>query len=996
MSENVPFNNLDPYPWASSALSHNDASGMLNYFIKASKDFIAIITPDQDLVYLNPALVQALTNSNSSLPADGNQLASRIYQSDKLQSWNDAINQCVISKEVYQNTKCLLFDGQSTQIIFKAFRTTSDNTDHILVHIFTPNTVDEDKGSGNYNFRKLFYENPQPMWIYDKESLQIMEVNNAAIHKYGYSYDEFIKLTIKDIRPSEDLHHLLNVIDNFTVSFKNVGISRHQTKHGQILYVEITGHTLEFNGRPAMHILINDVTEKVHAENQLKKQASIRERLFKLFSLASEMEENELYTHFLSMSMELSDSPSGFLVFMSPENTNIQTTLIIDSISKAEARKFKQTNMDGEISLGDWFSGKAEILNHISSETKKSWLKEYQLEVSSLLFIPVSEKPDLGIFIGLVNRSRDYTNDDLDALKALTGEFIKIVSKRKVDLALIKMEERWHFAVEGNNDGLWDWNLTKGEIFYSARWKEMLGYNETDIAPNIQSWENLLHPDDAANAKEQIHKYIEGEIESYHVEYRFKCKDGSWKWILDRGKIIEYTSDRKAARIIGTHKDISDRKAKELTIRSLNERLTLANKAARIGIWDWDLKTRQLTWDENMHLLYGLTYGENEITTDTWIDHVLPEDRHRVFTFFTLLLPESGGNELTFRIRKPDGSVRHIKSFGETETDPDGNPVRMIGVNYDITDIAHQEEIIRQNENIFQAAFDHSAIGMSLTSLEGKYFRVNNALCQILGYEEKELVSKSFLEISFPDDLQQNMTFFEEAKKGERDTYEMEKRYYHKTGDIIWVHLNVATVKDDEGKPTFFVSQVQDITLRKSAEASLRLSEERLRLAVEAANLGLFEINIKEQIFEINNSYSDQLQPEIFSGKKSGEFFRSQMHPNDLEKAYQAYYQYIKGETNLFNCELRIHSSNKEWRWFHILGKIVAWDESGTPFRMAGTIMDITERKMNELKIKEHLHELQRWHEATLGRENKIMELKREVNILLQESGKTPKYFSVL
>lgn len=80
----------------------------------------------------------------------------------------------------------------------------------------------------------------------------------------------------------------------------------------------------------------------------------------------------------------------------------------------------------------------------------------------------------------------------------------------------------------------------------------------------------------------------------------------------------------------------------------------------------------------------------------------------------------------------------------------------------------------------------------------------------------------------------------------------------------------------------------------------------------------------------------------------------------------------------------------------YFLGKIVAWDESGTPFRMAGTIMDITERKMNELKIKEHLHELQRWHEATLGRENRIMELKREVNILLQESGKTPKYFSVL
>ena len=446
------------------------------------------------------------------------------------------------------------------------------------------------------------------------------------------------------------------------------------------------------------------------------------------------------------------------------------------------------------------------------------------------------------------------------------SEFYKIFSRRTVDPDLLKLEERWHFAVEGINDGLWDWNLIKGEVFYSKRWKEMLGYDESDIGANYNSWKSLLHPGDAANAKDKLNRYLAGESDKYIVEYRFLCKDGSWRWILDRGKIIEYTAEGKPARIIGTHKDISDRKAKELTIRKLNERLTLANKAAQIGIWDWDPVKKHLEWDENMHLLYGLEYGTQKITTDAWIGLVHPDDRHKVFTFFNLLAHSEGGKEIIFRITKPDGTIRHLKSSGETEIDPEGNPKRMIGVNYDITEVIRQEEVIRQNENIFQAAFDHSAVGMSLTSLEGKYFKVNEALCRILGYDQEDLISKSFREISVPDDLEQNLQYFEQARKGERDTYEMEKRYYHKSGSIIWVYLNVSVVKDQEGTPLFFISQVQDITLRKTAET----------------------------------------------------------------------------------------------------------------------------------KIKEHLHELQRWHEATLGRENRIMDLKREVNILLQESGKPPRYFSVL
>lgn len=995
MSENVPFNDKDPHSWTGSALSQADITVLSDYFVRTSHDFIAVLTNDQNLVYLNPALEQAILKRNAGLPDSGLGLASIILSVDKHYLWNKAIQNCISGREISEIIECPLLDGQTTRIIFKPLQGKTEKNGHLLIHILKPVVGEANLTARDNNFRQLFYENPQPMWIFDTETLNIMEVNNAAIQKYGYSKDEFLRLNLKDLRSEEDLPYLYHILNNFTDSFKNVGVVRHLTKEGKIIYVEVTGHRMEFNRRPSMHILINDVTEKVISENHLKKQATIRERLFKLFSEASEMDEEQLFKHFLDLGMEMSDSHTGFLVYASSEYPDIHTAIIHDHYSKEEVRTFKLSKTD-QIIFRNCFSGHAEIINHTPSGNWASWMEEYQIKVSNMICVPVSDGSDPEIFIGLGNRSKEYTNDDLEELKAVTSEFIKIVSKRKVDLALVKMEERWHFAVEGNNDGLWDWNLTTGEIFFSKSWKEMLGYEDSDIPPNYEAWENLLHPEDADNAKEQLQKYISGEVERFNSEYRARCKDGSWKWILDRGKIIEYSSDGKAARMIGTHKDITDRKTKELTIRTLNEKLTLANKAARIGIWEWDPASRQHTWDENMYFLYGLTNREIEISTDILIELVLPEDRHKVFAYYNLLLHENNGNELIFRIRKPDGAVRHLKSFGKTEYDHNGNLIKVIGVNYDITEIVHQEEIIRQNENIFQAAFDHSTIGMSLTSLEGRYFKVNSALCRILGYEDHELVAKSFRDISVPDDLGQNLVYFEEARKGERDTYEMEKRYYHKSGKIIWVYLNVSTVKDDDGKPVFFVSQIQDITLRKTAEASLRLSEERLRLAVESANLGLFDINLKDQIFEINYSNKNQLFAGIKSGKNTSEFYQALIHPEDLKKAYEIYYQYVNGEINIYSCELRMRSSDSGWRWLHTLGNIVTRDESGNPLRMVGTIMDITERKMNEEKIKDHLHELQRWHEATLGRENRIMELKKEVNILLQEAAKPPKYFSVL
>ncbi len=124
-------------------------------------------------------------------------------------------------------------------------------------------------------------------------------------------------------------------------------------------------------------------------------------------------------------------------------------------------------------------------------------------------------------------------------------------------------EERWQFALEGNRDGVWDWNVITNEIFFSKRLKEMLGYDETDIGNSLDEWEKRIHPDDKEQTYADMKRLLDTETPYYENEHRMLCKDGSYKWILDRGKIFSRTKDNKPLRIIGTHMDITARKEAE-------------------------------------------------------------------------------------------------------------------------------------------------------------------------------------------------------------------------------------------------------------------------------------------------------------------------------------------------------------------------------------------------------------------------------------------------
>lgn len=159
----------------------------------------------------------------------------------------------------------------------------------------------------------------------------------------------------------------------------------------------------------------------------------------------------------------------------------------------------------------------------------------------------------------------------LTLLLLLVG-FLKWTSmgqQQRLTTALAESEERWRYALDGVGDGVWDWQVQSGKVIFSRAWKAMLGYAEAEIDNNLEEWKHRVHPDDLPGVLADLDDYFLGKTPVYINEHRMRCKDGEWKWILDRGMVIQRDSLERPLRMVGTHIDISARKAMEEMLRNM-------------------------------------------------------------------------------------------------------------------------------------------------------------------------------------------------------------------------------------------------------------------------------------------------------------------------------------------------------------------------------------------------------------------------------------------
>jgi len=336
----------------------------------------------------------------------------------------------------------------------------------------------------------------------------------------------------------------------------------------------------------------------------------------------------------------------------------------------------------------------------------------------------------------------------------------------------------------------------------------------------------------------------------------------------------------------------------------------------------------------------------------------------------------------------------------------------------------HAEEARRASEKRFRRYFELGLIGMAMTSPDKGFIEVNDRICEILGYQRAELMQIPWDSITHPDDLAADLVNFNSLLAGEINGYSMEKRFIHKDGWIVHTAISVNSILRAEGSVDYLVVLMEDITERKRAEEALRENEDRYRALFED-----MPVSIWEEDFSDVKKHLDSLKEEGVTD------FRTYIKANpdvilecnalirvlDVNQATLKLYR-ADSKEDLFKSVDEIPSE----RMMEQLGDILiaisegrnnyTWegaDETiaGEPIevnlkwsvapgheidfsKVIVTTIDITERKHAEQEIKKQLDELQRWHNATLGRETRVLDLKREVNELLGKAGQPPRYAS--
>lgn len=366
--------------------------------------------------------------------------------------------------------------------------------------------------------------------------------------------------------------------------------------------------------------------------------------------------------------------------------------------------------------------------------------------------------------------------------------------------------------------GGWEVDLVNNQVWWSDVVKEIHEV-EPDFIPSLEQGINFYAPEH----RDIINKAVEEGIregKGWDVELDIITAKGNRVSVRALGKVD--FEDGKPIRLYGAFQDITERKKATAETELLKARLETATRAGGIGVWDWDIINDVLEWDDNTFKLYGVTREDFSAAYDAWENGLHPDDKANAVKEVEKALSGEKDFDTVFRVIHPSGDIRYIKGNADVIRDESGKPIRMVGVNYDVTERIERETELKLSEEKFRGSFENSAVGKGIVSLEGKMTQVNQAWCDMLGYTKDELTKLTFQEFTHPDDLKEDLEHVYALIEGKADSYQMEKRYFHKDGSIVWVILSVSIVRDLERHPLFFISEVQDITERKKVEYQQR------------------------------------------------------------------------------------------------------------------------------------------------------------------------------
>jgi PAS domain S-box-containing protein len=474
--------------------------------------------------------------------------------------------------------------------------------------------------------------------------------------------------------------------------------------------------------------------------------------------------------------------------------------------------------------------------------------------------------------------------------------FVRDITKRKRAEETIKeSEERYRALIE---------NFPAGNITVFDR-KHCLTFVGGEDAKNYGAAETFVGrplsevapPETYAVVEPNLRLAFAGNTVTYETPhegrtYRATAAPLYWK----NGVVVE---------VIVTAANITEQKQIEEALRESEERFRLLAEVTNDAIWDWDLISNELWWNEGFEKLFGFRRDEIEKTIESWYNRVHPEDRDRVIPGIHRLIAEGGVDwSDEYRFLCKSGRYAYVLDRGHVIRNTSGKAVRMVGGMRDLTERREAEAALLASEERFRTTFEQAPIGMAEISPEGNFEKVNPKLCEMFGYPAEELLALSAPGLTHREDVATTATLVAEVLAGRRTTFEADKRYIRKDGSVLWAHAISTILRDAAGLPRTFIAVIEDVTARKRADQAIQSlparllkaqDEERRRiarelhdstaqeLAVVAMNLGRLEEWIEGRDAWAENLLADSLAV-LAQGNRDLRTLAHLLHPPMLEE----------------------------------------------------------------------------------------------------------------
>jgi PAS domain S-box-containing protein len=511
-------------------------------------------------------------------------------------------------------------------------------------------------------------------------------------------------------------------------------------------------------------------------------------------------------------------------------------------------------------------------------------------------------------------------------------------------------EDRFRKLIEGLNVITYEFDLSEHRFIYVSRQAEnILGYGSSQWLEN-GFWYNHLHNDDKKWAKEFSNSRT-AELKDHEFEYRMVASDGTVKWFKDITSVV--TEEGAAKSLQGVLIDITDRRKMESELRENKERYRALVEEQTEMITRWKPDGTFTYVNDVFCDFFGKT--RRELIGKTYIPEMPVEDLERFTKFFMQLDKDNPIGTFTHRVIMPSGVMRWLSWTDRAIFDNSGNIAEYQTVGRDITAMKNAEDALRKSEEELQIIFENTPIGMSLNTLDGKFIKVNNAYCKIIGYSREELCKMTFKEITHSEDLPGNLDLLNKALERGDDTYELEKRYVTKNNEIVYVSIHVTVLKNSAGKPHQLIAQIIDITDKKLAEAKLQETQTRLTAVLNHLPNVVFYENAVEKQF-ISPNILEMLGHTADDFYKDPKLFDSLIHPEDIDKVIKGYDNWRKsGARGTYRELFRIKRKDGNYIWLEDHMFYVKKPDGKS--YVLGVMIDITEQKNIEEKMASSLME---------------------------------------